>query len=129
MQRIRALVKGNRLTSRALSEAHHLQAIERDGRGWVIDVDGQVLGFAIANSVTGNIWTLFVDPEHEVRIMAVAYTMRWSMAVVAGSAPTLAHNGGSDSRQRFYESAGWCFADKVDNGELRYGLTRIHQEG
>jgi len=65
MQRIRASVKENRLTSRALSEADYLQAIERDGRGWVMEVDGQVLGFAIANSVTGNIWALFVDPEHE----------------------------------------------------------------
>ena len=65
MQRIRASVKENRLTSRALSEADYLQAIEHDGRGWVMEVDGQVLGFAIANSVTGNIWALFVDPEHE----------------------------------------------------------------
>jgi len=44
MQRIRASVKENRLTSRALSEADYLQAIERDGRGWVVEVDGQVHG-------------------------------------------------------------------------------------
>ena len=48
MQRIRASVQENRLTSRALSQADYLQAIERDGRGWVMEVDGQVLGFAVA---------------------------------------------------------------------------------
>ena len=50
------------------------------------------------------------------------------MAVVAGSATALAHDGVRDSRQRFYESAGWRFVDKVENGELRYELTRIPQE-
>ena len=31
--------------------------------------------------------------------------------------------------QRFYEAAGWRFANQAVNGELRYKLRRILQEG
>ena len=130
MQRIRASVKENRLTSRALSEADYVQAIERDGRGWVMEVDGQVLGFAIANSVTRNIWALFVDPEHEGqghgrRLHDAMVEWLWSQ----GARQLWLTTEAGTRAQRFYESAGWRFADKAENGELRYELTRIPQEG
>src|SRR5437763_160965 len=130
MQHIRASVKENRLTSRALAEADYLQAIERDGRGWVVEVDGQVVGFAIANSVTGNIWALFVEPQHEGQ----GYGRRLHDAMVewlwaqGGRQLWLTTESGTRV-QRFYESAGWRFADKAENGELRYELTRIPEDG
>ena len=130
MQRIRASVKENRLTSRALSEADYFQAIERDGRGWVMEVDGQVLGFAIANSVTGNIWALFVDPEHEGqghgrRLHDAMVERLWAQ----GERPLSLTTESGTRAQRFYESMGWRFAYQADNGELRYELTRIAQGG
>ena len=127
MQRIRAAVQENRLTSRALSEADYLQAIDRDGRGWVMELDGQVLGFAIANSGTGNIVALFVDPEHERqghgrRLHDAMVEWLWSQ-----EAPQLWLTTDSGTRaQRFYESAGWRCAGNAENGELRYELRRIN---
>jgi GNAT superfamily N-acetyltransferase len=130
MQRIRGSVKENRLASRAFSEADYLHAIERDGRGWVIEVDGQVLGFGIANSVTGNIWALFVDPDHEGqghgrRLLDAVVEWLWSQGAGALWLTTQA----GTRAQRFYESAGWRLADKAENGEWRYELTRPPQEG
>ena len=129
MQRIRAAVKENRLTSRALSEADYLQAIDRDGRGWVMEVDGHVVGFAIANSVTGNIWALFVDPEHEGqghgRCLHDAM-VEWLRA--QGKRELWLTTESGTRAQRFYVTAGWRFAGEADNGELRYEL-RIAQEG
>jgi GNAT superfamily N-acetyltransferase len=130
MQRIRALVKENRLASRALSEADYLHAIERDGRGWVVEVNGQVLGFAIANAVTANIWALFVDPEHEGlghgrRLHDVMVEWLWTQ----GQRQLWLTTESGTRAQRFYVSAGWRFTDKAENGELRYELTRIvHEE-
>jgi GNAT superfamily N-acetyltransferase len=113
-----------------LSEADYLQAIERDGRGWVMEVNGQVLGFAIANSVTGNIWALFVDPDHEGqghgrRLHDAMVEWLWS----EGARQLWLTTEAGTRAQRFYESAGWHFADKAGNGELRYELTRIPQGG
>lgn len=129
MQRIRASVKENRLTSRALSQADYVRAIELDGRGWVVQVEDEVVGFAVANSGTGNIWALFVDPQHEGQ----GYGRRLHDAMVewlwSQGARRLWLTTESGTRaQRFYESAGWRFAERADNGELRYELTRNPQE-
>ena len=65
IQRVRHSVKENRLTSATIPDEDVVVAIERTGKGWVVDVDGRVVGFAIGNAETGNIWALFVEPEHE----------------------------------------------------------------
>lgn len=126
MQRIRASVKENRLTSRALSAADYLWAIEHDGRGWVMDVDGQVVGFAIASSATGNIWALFVDPEHARqghgrRLHDAMVEWLWSQ----GARRLWLTTESGTRAQKFYESAGWRFAEKTEDGQLRYELTRV----
>jgi hypothetical protein len=35
--------------------------INHRGRGWVCEIDGQVVGFAIADLVDNNIWALFIS--------------------------------------------------------------------
>ncbi|HEY1892845.1 MAG TPA: GNAT family N-acetyltransferase [Steroidobacteraceae bacterium] len=57
----------------AVSEKHFLvsipedqvvEALETTGRGWVIELDGVIVAFAIGNALTGSIWALFVDPPY-----------------------------------------------------------------
>jgi GNAT superfamily N-acetyltransferase len=60
-------VRENRLRSTVITEEHYIPAVETIGRGWVVEVEGRIVGFAIGNADTGNIWALFVDPEHEGR--------------------------------------------------------------
>ena len=64
MHRVRLAVRENRLTSRS-TEEDYIPAIEETGRGWVVEVDGGVVGFAVGNAATGNVWALFVEPAHE----------------------------------------------------------------
>ena len=66
MQRVRRAVRENRLVSTVIRDEDVLDAIERTGRGWVVEEGGEVVGFAIGNA-NGNIWALFVDPDHEGR--------------------------------------------------------------
>jgi hypothetical protein len=49
MHRVRLAVRENRLTSSAITEQHYLPAIEETGRGWVIEVSGTVVAFAVGN--------------------------------------------------------------------------------
>jgi hypothetical protein len=65
MHRVRMAVHENRLVSTLITEEHYISAIEVTGRGWVAEDQGFVIGFAIGNAVTGNIWALFVHPDHE----------------------------------------------------------------
>ncbi|MCC2970752.1 GNAT family N-acetyltransferase [Massilia sp. IC2-476] len=39
--------------------------LERDGHGWVAEVDGMVAGFCYADRSRASIWALFVSPGHE----------------------------------------------------------------
>jgi GNAT superfamily N-acetyltransferase len=64
MHRVRLAVRENRLTAN-ITQEDYVPAIEHTGRGWVVEVDGAVVGFAVGNAATGNIWALFVDPAHE----------------------------------------------------------------
>lgn len=68
MHRVRLSVTENRLSdpSRVTDEdyAEHLTSL---GRGWVIECEGAIVGFAIGRVTDGNIWALFVAPDHEGR--------------------------------------------------------------
>ena len=61
MHRVRLAVTENRLVSMALTEQDYVAATQQIGRGWVAEVDGEVVGFAVGNAQTGNIWALFVE--------------------------------------------------------------------
>ena len=37
------------------------------GKGWVCEIDKQIVGFAIADLKENNIWALFLDPKFERR--------------------------------------------------------------
>ena len=67
IQRVRHSVRENRLTSRSISDDDVVDAIERTGRGWVAEIDGRIVGFAIGHASNGTIWALFVEPGHEGR--------------------------------------------------------------
>ena len=45
------------------------------GKGWVCEIDQQIVGFAIADLKENNIWALFLDPKFEGKgIGPVSYT-------------------------------------------------------
>ena len=67
MHDIRMAVRENRLISTILTEADYVDAIESTGRGWVSVAQDTVVGFAVGNALNGNIWALFVHPDHQAR--------------------------------------------------------------
>ena len=125
IQRVRHAVKENRLTSRAISDDEVAHAIEVSGRGWVVEVDRTVVGFAIGNAEDGNIWALFVDPEHEGR----GHGRRLHDAMVAwlwsrGLRKLWLSTEPGTRAQRFYSRAGWTDCGLLPSGELRFELQR-----
>lgn len=114
MHRVRVAVRENRLTTSAIAEEHYVPAIETTGRGWVVEVNGAVVAFAIGNEQTGNIWALFVHPEHERR----GYGRRLHEIMVSWLfSPTP-----NTRAQYFYEAAGWQFKCSLASGEAMYEL-------
>lgn len=124
MHAIRMSVLENRLQSVALSEADYVHAIEVTGTGWVIKADGQVVAFAVGNSSNGNVWALFVHPEHERR----GYGRRLHDMLVSalrrqGLRQLWLTTEPGTRAERFYLSAGWERAGITDSGEVRFELS------
>ena len=121
IQRVRHSVRENRLVSTVISDDHVRDQIEKTGRGWVVESQGEVVAFAIGDATTGNIWALFVHPDHESRGYGRALhdTMidwLWSQGLTRLWLTTEA----GTRAQRFYEAAGWQLIGVTDRGELRY---------
>jgi GNAT superfamily N-acetyltransferase len=121
IQRVRRAVKENRLTTSVVTDVDVIEAIERTGRGWVVEDDGRIVGFAIGHAGTGNIWALFVEPGHEGR----GHGRRLHHAMVdwlwAQGLTRLWLTTGPETRAaRFYAAAGWQLAGTEPNGELLF---------
>jgi GNAT superfamily N-acetyltransferase len=125
IQRVRHAVRENRLTSRAISDDEVVHAIEVSGRGWVVEVDRAIVGFAIGNAQDGNIWALFIDPGYESRghgrrLHDTMVTWLWSCGL---RTLWLSTEPGTRA-QRFYSRAGWTNCGLLPSGELRFELHR-----
>ena len=125
IQRVRHSVRENRLVSGTISDEEVREALEDSGRGWVVEVDGEVVGFAIGKHVNANIWALFVDPDYEGRGFGRALhdamvEWLWSQGLTR---LRLSTDPGTRA-QSFYEAAGWRRGEALDNGEVCYELER-----
>ena len=125
IQAVRRSVNENRLVSTVITDEDVRVAIEETGRGWVVDEDGEVVAFAIGNATTGNIWALFVRPEHEGRgygrqLHDTMVNWLWTTGL---QRLWLTTEPGTRA-QRFYDAAGWQSTGTTTAGELRYELQR-----
>jgi GNAT superfamily N-acetyltransferase len=121
MQRVRASVRENRLVSTVITDEDVRATIERDGRGWVVEDDGEVVAFGVGRATDGNFWALFVHPDHERR----GYGRALHDAVVAwlqsrGVERLWLTTEPRTRAQRFYEAAGWRLVARTEKGELLY---------
>lgn len=128
IQIVRSAVRENRLGSTTIADEAVREAIEDSGRGWIVESKGEIVGFSIGNARNGNVWALFVHPDHEHRgygrsLHDVLIAWMWSQGL---DRLWLTTEAGSRA-QRFYETAGWHLAGRSDRGELRYEMPRTNK--
>lgn len=125
MHRVRLAVRENRLTTSAVTEESYLPVIEITGRGWVVERDGEIAGFAVGNAETGNIWALFVHPDHEGQGIgrALLDTMVEWLFDQGLTRLNLTTEPGTRA-QRFYEDSGWSHAGYDAGGDVIFELFR-----
>jgi len=124
IQVVRHAVKENRLSNPALVTDQDCEDyIIKRGRGWVCEIGGTIIGFAIADLVDHNVWALFIDPVHEGKgigrklhdTMIDWYFTQTSELIWLGTAPNTRAAG-------FYRKAGWEDKGMRPNGELRFEM-------
>lgn len=125
MKAIRDNVRENRLVSMSIEHADYARAITVDGRAWVCEVDGEIVGFACGRLVQRDIWALFVRSSHEGRGIGnalMAIVERWMFdhgldRIELTTAP-------GTRAERLYLRRGWALEGATASGELRLSRTR-----
>ena len=63
IQVVRNSVKENMLSNSALVTDNDCENyLVNRGKGWVCEIDGRIVGFAIADLLDHNVWALFLQP-------------------------------------------------------------------
>lgn len=125
VQVVRHLVKENMLSNPDLVPDKDVAFyISEKGKGWVCEVEGQIVGFSIIDLKDKSVWALFVNPEFAEkgigkelhRLMIDWYFEQTKDTVVLGTAP--------DTRaERFYNLQGWTQVGSYPNGETKFQLS------
>lgn len=125
MHRVRMSVKENRLVSMQLTEADYIDFLEVRGRGWVVEVDGTIVAFAIGDASNASIWALFVEPGFEGhgfgrKLHDEMVSWLWQQ----GHQRLWLTTDPGTRAQRFYEAAGWRTVGPGAQGEVRLELQK-----
>jgi GNAT superfamily N-acetyltransferase len=123
---IRMSVKENVLNNPLLvTETDYRKYIAPPNKGWVAEKNGDIVGFAIIDVETKNIWALFVDPVFEKQgagqllhdAMIGWYFSNHTQGLWLGTAP-------GTRAEAFYTRAGWKNCGVQANGEIRFEMEK-----
>ncbi|RNF30533.1 GCN5 family acetyltransferase [Massilia aurea] len=125
ISRVRLAVNENRLLDPSrVSRQMYEDFLERDGCGWIAQVDGATVAFSYANKLDGSIWALFVDPAHEGKGLAKALLgLATAWLFESGYALITLDTGAGTRADLFYARQGWT-RDDASAADVRYTLAR-----
>jgi len=124
IQIVRHAVKENVLSNPGLvKDEDCANYMVNRGKGWVCELNGKIIGFAIADLVDDNIWALFVDPHFEHRgigrklheLMLDWYFAQDKKKVWLSTSP-------GTRAVSFYIKAGWTETGIHGRGEIKFEM-------
>lgn len=87
------------------------------------EIDGEVVGFSMADRTDGSIWALFVHPDHERQGIGRALLDHALEALWALGHPRASLSTDPDTRaEAFYRRAGWKAVGTNERGEVCFEL-------
>lgn len=98
--------------------------LTKRGKGWVCEINDEVVGFSIVDLKENNIWALFLAPKFEGQgigrelhdIMLDWYFKQTSTNVWLGTSP-------NTRAEQFYRKAGWKATGTHGKGEVKFEMT------
>lgn len=99
------------------------------GKGWVCEIERQIVGFAVADLKESNIWALFINPEFEGKgigsklqtIMLDWYFENGKENVWLGTTP-------NTRAEKFYSKTGWTKTGMYGTDEVKFEMSRKQWE-
>ena len=125
IQQVRNSVTENMLSDPTLvTDQDCISFISVRGKGWVCEMNSEIVGFSIADLKENNIWALFIKPEFEKNgigrqlhdIMLDWYFSQTNITVWLGTSP-------GTRAETFYRKAGWTESGIHGKGEIKFEMT------
>ena len=126
MHTIRIAVKENILPDPSMiKEEDYANFLTVRGKGWVCEIENEIVGFAIIDLKEKNIWALFVHPAHERKgvgkrlqqIMLDWYFENNDETVWLGTSP-------GTRAESFYRRSGWRDVGRRANEEIKFEMAK-----
>jgi len=125
IQRVRNSVTENTLSNPDLvTEQDCEEFILRRGKGWVCEIDKQIVGFAIADLKENNIWALFLDPKFEKKgIGQLLHKTMLDWYFTQTKEKVWLGTGFNTRAEQFYRKAGWTEVGTHGTEEIKFEMT------
>jgi GNAT superfamily N-acetyltransferase len=124
IQVVRNSVKENMLSNPALVTDNDCENyLVSRGKGWVCEINGRIVGFAIVDLIDHNVWALFVQPGYDKNgigkklhdDMLDWYFSQTDSTVWLSTAP-------GTRAEKFYHKAGWREVGMHGKGEIKFEM-------
>ncbi|WP_295116881.1 GNAT family N-acetyltransferase [uncultured Chitinophaga sp.] len=126
LHEVRMSVNENKLNNPALvTEKHYIYYLQTAGKGWLYEIDGKVVGFAIVSVPETNVWALFLHPDYEGKGIGrslQAEMLNWYFSET--EQPVWLSTAPESRAATFYRKTGWRETGLMDNGELGFEMSK-----
>ncbi len=125
IQIVRNSVAENTLSNPELvTDDDCLEFITERGRGWICEINNEIIGFSIVDLKDNNVWALFLRPEFEKQgigrklhnIMIDGYFEQTKTDIWLGTSP-------NTRAEKFYRKAGWKEIGIHGKGEIKFEMS------
>ena len=125
IQIVRNAVKENTLSDPNLvTDKDCEEFITERGKGWVCEIDNQIVGFAIADLKENNIWALFIHPDFEKRGIGRVLHKTMLDWYFAQTKTTVWLGTAFNTRaEQFYRKAGWTEVGMHGTKEIKFEMS------
>ena len=129
IQVVRNSVKENTLSNPDLVTDKDCEEFMVDrGKGWVCEIDNQIVGFAIADLKEDNIWALFLQPEFEGKgIGKTLHNMMLDWYFSSGKENVWLGTSPNTRAEQFYAQSGWIRNGMYGN-EVKFEMSKKQWE-
>ncbi len=125
IQIVRNAVKENRLSDPSVVTDDDCKIyITQKGKGWVCEIENNIVAFAIADLIDKNIWALFVRPAFESKGIGKKLHDEMLHWYFDQTKETVWLSTASNTRaEKFYRNAGWKQVGMYGKGEIKFEMS------